>query len=103
MAPEIHTLIASLSTRLYLLDTLPGVLTYLHLARHNIFVDKHAGTLTGVIDFEEARIEALGINIFALYENYVGGMENRHWSPYNMLVGEQCPGLSVSDILTKAF
>lgn len=64
MAPGIHTLIASLSTRLHLLDTLPGVLTYLHLAGHNIFVDKHAGTLTGVIDFEEARIKAFGINIF---------------------------------------
>ena len=103
MAPEIYTLITSLNTRLHLLKALPPVLTHMDLGGQNIFVDKEVGTLTGVIDFDEARTEAFGINIFTLYENHIGSMEDGHWSPYNMPAGEQYPGLSVSEVLTKAF
>lgn len=103
LAPDLHTLIATLSNMLYLLDTLPAVLTHLDLAGQNIFVDRDAGTLTRVIDFEEARTEAFGINIFTLYENHIGSMDNGHWSPYDMPAGEEYPGLSVSKVLTKAF
>lgn len=81
MAPEIYTLVTSLSTRLHLLDTLPAVLTHLDLGGQNLFVDKETGALTGVIDFDEARTEAFGINIFTLYENHFGSMEDGHWSP----------------------
>lgn len=76
IAPEVYAEIEFLSTRLHLLDDLPAVLTHLDLGGQNIFVDKDAGTLTGVIDFDEARIEAFGINIFTLYENHVGSMED---------------------------
>lgn len=103
MAPEIFSLFKSLSTNLHLLDTLPAVLTHLDLGGQNFFVDKETGALTGMIDFDEARTEAFGINIFALYKNHIGSMEDGHWSPYNMPAGEQYPGLSVSEILTKAF
>ena len=103
MAPEIHTLITSLSTRLHLLETLPTVLSHLDLGGPNIFVDKENGALTGVIDFDEARTEAFGINIFSVYENHIGSMEDGHWSPYDMPAVEQHPGLSVSEVLTKAF
>lgn len=103
IAPEIYTMIASLSTKLYLLDTLPGVLTHLDLGSQNIFVEKDTGTITGVVNSDEARTEAFGINIFTLYERYIGSMENDHWSPYNMPAGEQHPGLSVSEVLTSAF
>lgn len=103
IAPEICTMIASLSTKLYLLDTLPRVLTHLDLGSQNIFVEKDTGTITGVVNSDEARTEAFGINIFTLYERYVGSMENDHWSPFNMPAGEQYPGLSVSEVLTTAF
>ena len=103
IAPAVYTEMVSLGSKLHLLDTLPAVLTHLELAGQNIFVDKDAGTLTGVIDFEEARTEALGINIFTLYENHFGSMEDGHWTPFDMPAGEQYPALSVSEVLTKAF
>ena len=103
MAPEIYTLVTSLGTRLHLLDALPGVLTHLDLGGQSSFVDKETGALTGVIDFDEARTEAFGINIFTLYENHIGSMEDGHWSPYDIPAGVQHPGLSVSEVLTKAF
>lgn len=103
IAPEVYIEIASLDAKLHLLNLLPAVLTHLDLAGQNIFVDKDTGTLTGVIDFDEARPEAFGINIFTLYENHVGSMEGGHWSLYDMSAGEQHPGLSVSEVLTKAF
>lgn len=103
IAPEIRTMITSLSTSLYLLDTLPGVLTHLDFGSQNIFVEKDTGTITGVVNLDEARTEAFAINIFTLYERYVGSMENDHWSPYDMPAGEQHPGRSVSEVLTSAF
>ena len=103
MAPELYSLITSLSTKFHLLDTLPGVLTHLDLGSQNIFVDKDTGGITGVVNSDEARTEAFGINIFSLYERYIGSMEDEHWSPYGMPAGEQHPGLSVSDVLTSAF
>lgn len=66
-------------------------------------MDGDVGTLTGVLDFEEARTEAFGINIFKIYENHVGSMEDGHWSPYDMPAEEEHPGLSVSEVLTEAF
>ncbi|KAF6225994.1 hypothetical protein HO173_012624 [Letharia columbiana] len=77
--------------------TIIGLAKFIASASHLPYSKEHYE------DFGEARIEAFGINIFALYENHVGGMENGHWSPYNRPAGEQYPGLSVSDILTKAF
>ena len=103
IAPAIFTEIMSLGSKLHLLDTLPAVLTHLELAGQNIFVDKDAGNLTGVIDFDGARTEALGINIFTLYENHFGSMEDGHWTPFDIPAGEQYPGLSVSEVLTKSF
>ncbi|CAF9933991.1 MAG: hypothetical protein ALECFALPRED_005811 [Alectoria fallacina] len=103
IAPAVYTELASLRARLHLLDILPAVLTHVDLGGQNIFVDGDVGTLTGVIDFEEARTEAFGINIFTIYENHVGSMEDGHWSPYDMPAGQEHPGLSVSEVLTKAF
>ena len=102
-APEIHIRVAYLSTKLHLLDNLPGVLTHLDLVSQNILVDKDTGNITGVVGFDEARTEAFGINIYALYESYVGSMADGHWSPYDMPAGQQHPGLSVSEVLTRAF
>ena len=103
MAPEIHIRVAYLSTKLHLLDTLPGVLTHMDLVSQNIFVEKDTGTVTGVIGFHDARTEAFGINIYALYESYVGSLADGHWSPYDMPAGEQYSGLSVCEVLTRAF
>ncbi|CAD6586541.1 MAG: hypothetical protein ASARMPREDX12_002382 [Alectoria sarmentosa] len=103
IAPAVYTEIASLGARLHLLDILPAVLTHVDLVGQNIFVDGDVGTLTGVIDFEEARTEAFGMNVFTIYENHVGSMEGGHWSPYDMPAGGEHPGLSVSEVLTKAF
>lgn len=66
------------------------------------FVDKDTDTLTGVIDFGEARTGAFGINHFTRYENHVGSIEYGHWSPYNKPAGEQHPALSVGEVLIKA-
>lgn len=103
IAPVVYTEIESLGSKLHLLDKLPAVLTYPELAGQNIFVDKDAGNLTGLIDFDEARTKALGINIFTLYENHFGSVEDGHWTTFDMPAGEQYPGLSVSEVLTRAF
>lgn len=103
MAPEIHILVAYLSTKLHLLDILPEVLTHLDPVGQNILVEKDTGAVTGVVGFDEARTEAFGINIYSLYESFVGSLQDGHWSPYDMPAGEQYPGLSVSEALTRAF
>ena len=103
IAPDLHTHIASLRTKLHLLTTLPLVLTHPDLTSQNIFVEKDTGHLTGILNCEEARTEAFGTNIFALYEKFLGSMVNGHWSPYDMPAGEQYPRQSVIDVLSAAF
>ena len=103
MAPEVHAQIASLRTRLHLLDTLPAVLTHPNLTSPNVFVEKDTGNLTGVINFDKSRTEAFGMSIFALYETFFASMDDGHWSPYDMPAGEQYPGLSVIELLSRAF
>ena len=94
IAPAGYAEMVTPGSKLHLLDTLPAVLTHLELAGQNIFVDKDAGNVIGAIDFDEARTEALGIKIFVLYENHFGGMENGHWTPFDMPTGEQYPGVA---------
>ena len=103
MAPEVHTHVVSLRSKLHLLETLPAVLTHPDLTSHNIFVEKDTGVLTGVINFDEARTEAFGINIFAIYERFFGSMNDGHWSPYDIPAGEHYPSLSVIEVLSRAF
>ena len=67
MAPELHTHITSLRTKLHLLTTLPAVLTHPDLTSQNIFVQKDTGVLTGVINCDESRTEYFCLNIFFFY------------------------------------
>ena len=103
IAPELHTHIASLRTKLHLLTTLPAALTHPDLTSQNVFVEKDTGILTGVLNSDEARTEAFGINVFALYEKFFGSMVDGHWSPYDMPAGERYPGLSVIEVLRRTF
>lgn len=42
-----------------------------------------AGNTTGVIDFDEAGVEAFGMSIWGLYECFFGSMEGGKWSFYH--------------------
>ena len=103
IAPDVYAEVTSIATKLHLLQDLPLVLSHPDLVGLNVFVDRITGAITGVIDFDGAEIEALGISIFTLYECFIGSMDNRHWSPYDMPAGEAHGGKSVCQVLESAF
>ena len=104
IAPDVYAEVSSITAKLHLLRNLPLVLSHPDLVGLNVFVDRITGAITGVIDFDGAEIEALGINIFTLYEWFIGSMEKRHWSPYDMPAGETHGGKkTVCQVLESAF
>lgn len=103
IAPDIYAEVISVSAKLRLLQNLPLVLTHPDLVGLNIFVDRTDGRITGVIDFDDAQVEALGTNIVTLYEWFLGSMEDGHWSPYDMPAGKEYGGRSVCGVLEAAF
>ena len=100
MAAAVYTEITLLQRKLYLLDTFIVVQTHIDITGHVLFVDGDSGSLTGEINFDGARTEAFGINMFTLYESHVDSLEVRHWTAHEMPAGEQYPGLFVSKVLT---
>lgn len=73
-----HAEITVVSAKLHLLQSLPLVLSHPDLVGLNIFVDRVTGNITGIIDFNDAQIEALGISVVTLYEWFIGNMEDGH-------------------------
>ena len=78
--PEIYEKIAYFHSKLHLLETSPPVLMHKDLVSLNILVDD-AGFITGVVNWEDAGVEAFSMVIFAVYECFLGHMERSHWSP----------------------
>lgn len=103
IAPEVYAEAISVSARLHLLVSLPLVLSHPDLVGLNVFVDRSSGHITGVIDFDSAQIEALGINIATVYEWFLGSMEKGHWSAYDMPAGEPYGSKNVCQVLESAF
>ena len=103
IAPVVHAEVISVSAKLHMLQILPLVLTHPDLVGLNIFVDRITGKITGVIDFDDAQVEALGMNIVTLYEWFFGSMEDGHWSPYYMPAGERYGSRNVCQMLEAAF
>lgn len=88
LAPDLHTHITEvLQPSLHLLERLPAVLTHHDFSQINILVDD-SGHLTGVIDFDEAGIEAFGMCIWGLYECFFGMMEDGKWSFYDTIAAQ---------------
>jgi len=101
LAPDLFDLISSLQPQLYLLESLPAVLTHHDFSQVNILVND-SGNVTGVIDFDEAGIEAFGMCIWGLYECFFGSMEDGKWSFYDM-PSEDSPGRTVREVLEHTF
>lgn len=80
-APELVEIIRHLESQVHLLGILPKVLTHHDFSQINILVND-VGNLTGVVDFEEAGIEAFGMCIWGLYECFFGSMEDGKWAFY---------------------
>ncbi|KAJ5731662.1 uncharacterized protein N7483_006170 [Penicillium malachiteum] len=81
-APELLEIIRNLQRNVDLLDTLPMVLTHNDFSQVNILVND-VGNVTGVLDFDEAGIEAFGMCTWGLYESFFGSMEDSRWSFYD--------------------
>lgn len=81
-APELFGLFRRLQDQVHLLESLPRVLTHHDFSQVNILVND-SGNVTGVVDFDEAGIEAFGMCIWGLYECFFGSMEAGKWSFYN--------------------
>lgn len=79
MEPRFAQKAAELSSKLHLLDRLPLVLTHIDFAEVNIMVDPSDGHLTGVLDFDGARVEAFGMCLFGVYEGFFGEMRDARW------------------------
>ncbi|WEW59265.1 hypothetical protein PRK78_004734 [Emydomyces testavorans] len=84
-----------------LLDKLPPVLFHPDFAEVNIFVNDK-GNVTGVIDFEDATIEAFGMCLFGVYEGFFGAMNNQKWSYFDQPAGDGS-NMSVRGVLETAF
>lgn len=61
MEPRFAQKAAELTPKLHLLDRLPLVLTHIDFAEVNLMVDPSDGHLTGVLDFDGARVEAFAM------------------------------------------
>jgi len=85
----------------YLLDELPAVLTHHDFTQLNILADDD-GSVTGAIDFDEAKFEALEMCIFGLYECFFGEMDQGVFSFYNQ-AADDGSGRSVRWVLEDAF
>jgi Phosphotransferase enzyme family len=101
LAPDLFDLLSTLQPELHLLESLPAVLTHHDFSQVNILVND-SGHVTGVIDFDEAGIEAFGMCIWGLYECFLGSMEDGKWSFYDM-PAEDSPGRSVREVLECTF
>jgi Ser/Thr protein kinase RdoA (MazF antagonist) len=77
-AQELVEKAASILPNPHLLSGLPPALTYHDLAEVNILLNPE-GSVTGVLDFDEAQVEAFGMCIFGIYECFIGCMENGKW------------------------
>lgn len=67
------------TSKLHLLDRLPLVLTHIDFAQVNLMVDPSDGYLTGVVDFDGARVEAFGICLFGVYEGFFRELRGARW------------------------
>ena len=103
LAPEVHTEVVGLATKLHLLQALPPVLTHVDIAHQNMFVEEATGAVTGIIDFDEARTEVFGISLYSLYESFFGDTEHTHWKSYDALAGTRYPGKLVCQVLEDTF
>lgn len=101
LAPEVAEAVVHLQSELYRLNDLPAVLTHHDFAQVNIFVSD-AGNVTGVLDFDEAGIEAFGMCIWGLYECFFGSMEGGKWYFYDQ-DADGYPGRTVRQVLEAAF
>ncbi|KAK3306387.1 uncharacterized protein B0T15DRAFT_509774 [Chaetomium strumarium] len=100
-APELYNVIGSHYPQLHLLDTLPAVLTHHDFASVNILVDD-SGHLTGVIDFDEAAVEAFGMCVWGLYECFFGSMDDGKWSFYDVPADDDS-GRTIREVLEQTF
>ncbi|KAK3933945.1 hypothetical protein QBC46DRAFT_429804 [Diplogelasinospora grovesii] len=103
LAPDLFDLLGTLQPELHLLESLPAVLTHHDFSQVNILVNDY-GNVTGVIDFDEAGIEAFGMCTWGLYECFLGSMEDGKWSFYDMPAAEDFqPSRSVREVLECTF
>lgn len=100
-APELIELVRTIQPHLHLLETLPAVLTHTDFASSNILVDDD-GHVTGVLDFDEAEVDAFGMCIWGLYECFFGEMEEGKWEFHNMSADGHL-GKTVREVLEDTF
>lgn len=62
--------------------TLPFVLSHQDLCEMNILIDPETGSITGIIDWAEARILPFGFSLWA-FENILGYMNSEGWHYYD--------------------
>lgn len=82
VAPQLTPVLASLNAHMHLIGRLPLVLTHKDLASVNLFVDDKNGSITGVIDWDGARIEAFGMSLHGVYECFMGGRTGNEFHFY---------------------
>ncbi|KAI0526429.1 hypothetical protein F5B22DRAFT_585713 [Xylaria bambusicola] len=63
-------------------DTLPFVFCHDDLREMNILIQPETGSITGVVDWAEARILPFGLTLWAL-ENILGYMNSKGWHYFN--------------------
>ncbi|GAM91001.1 hypothetical protein ANO11243_090480 [Dothideomycetidae sp. 11243] len=71
LAPKILQVIQDARDHAHLLETLPLVLTHADLGGLNMLIDSNDSSLTGVLDWARASIEAFGMTIYSLYEVFL--------------------------------
>ena len=70
VAPEVVEVVRDAREHVHLLGTLPAVLTHSDLSAVNLFLNED-GSLSGVIDWDNACIEAFGMSIWSLYDKVI--------------------------------
>lgn len=103
MEPRFAQKATELTSKIHLLEKLPLILTHLDFAEVKIMVDPQTGHVTGILDFDGARVEPFGMCIFGVYEGFFGEMRDSKWKFFDQPASRDAPCQSVREILEKAF
>lgn len=93
--------------RISLLSKLPPVICHVDFFEINIMIEPGIGTLTAVLDWDGAQVEAFGMMIYGVYDSFFGSMNGHpsvaEWSWFGQPVFDFDDTRSVKDILETNF
>lgn len=106
--PKLGQRAKAVLARIDLLMRLPAAICHTDFFENNVMVDPATGTVTAVLDWDGAQIEAFGMMIYGIYDNFFGSMtghsSDAEWFSFGTLLPDSNGGMrKARDILESNF